>query len=299
MSRLVASLDVQVDEVVGAQGVQCGGSLPLVVGVIESRRPLDLDVAQPGVAPDAAYQVDRRNHRPAFHLGEAFGQRLHLRTVAGRPGPDAVCRVLAFGCATPVQRMGGEQLLRLQYQRVEQVGGVLRFGHFRLDEQRTEGLQGYIVRGCAADALVPAAHDEQVAVLHAGVEVHTVVAQVRLKVFDEFRRLSGGDVSGGVVLQQVAVDADKVAAHRHVARLQVDAHAGSFQHAASLVDSVQVVSQDGHVCHFASGMEAFGYGCQASATSVAGQPVHVRRVCILQQRAVPELFHGPVRHAVS
>ena len=92
--------------------------------------------------------------------------------------------------------------------------------------------------------LVAAVDDEEVAILHAGVEMHAVVGQMLVEETDEHVALLGLEAAAGVVLEYVALDAHKVAAKRKVAGLQFHADAGGFEWAAALVDKVLVLAED-------------------------------------------------------
>ena len=85
-----------------------------------------------------------------------------------------------------------------------------------------------------------------------------------------------------MVLQDIALYAYQVAAHRHVIRLQIDSDAGGFQHPASLVYRRQVIPHYRHVRHLASRMKPVGYGLQHSGASHACQHIHAGRMGILQ-----------------
>ena len=69
VTRLVRCLDVQEHEVVVTECLDCCLCLALIVGVGESRRPFDINGLEPGITPDAAYQVYGGYHRAGFDLG--------------------------------------------------------------------------------------------------------------------------------------------------------------------------------------------------------------------------------------
>ena len=91
----------------------------------------------------------------------------------------------------------------------------------------------------------------------------------------------------------------QVAAHGHVARLQVHADAGRLQRAAAFVHLREVVAQDGHIGHFAAGMKPGQDGEQATVAAQAGQAVHVRGTGGLQQCLAAQRGDGMVGHAVA
>jgi len=149
------------------------------------------------------------------------------------------------------------------------------------------------------DVLVTALDDQEVAILDASVEVHTVRVEVLLQVLYQNVRLLRLQATAGVVLQQRTIEADEVAAQGQVIVGQGHPDAGSLQGAAALVDLVLVVAQDAAVGHLAARVEADGHGLQHAAPAVAGQEVEVRRVGILQEGFSSKGFDGPVGHAVA
>ena len=176
VSCLIACFDVQVNEIIGLQGIDGGLCLAFVIGGIKSRSTFHIDAPESGIASDAPDEVDRRNHRALADGGVFIRQRLHLRTIARAPGPDAVRRVFALAHPFQVKRMRSQQVLRSHNQPVQQIGGFLRFGNQRLHQIRTEGLQRDIVRRHASHVFVSAFHHQQMPVLHAGIEMDTVGA---------------------------------------------------------------------------------------------------------------------------
>ena len=102
-----------------------------------------------------------------------------------------------------------------------------------------------------------------------------------------------------MVLQQVALDAYQIAAHGHVAGLQLHADTGRFQGAAPFIHLREVIAQDGHIGHLAAGMETGQDREQTAASSQAGQTVHVRGTGSLQQGLAAQRGDGMVGHAVA
>ena len=188
MACLVAGFYVQVDEVIGFQRFECGSGLVLIVGVVQAGGTLYLQSPQACIVADAVDQVDGRDDSSFVDLGIFLVQRLHLWTITGAPWPNAVGRVLAFGLALQVDRMVLEQFLRAYYQVVYEGGRLCgcQFGTafglgdvFRARQgfyhQRTVGLEWNIVGRGTGNALVTALDDQQVAILHARVEVYPLV----------------------------------------------------------------------------------------------------------------------------
>ena len=125
MTGFVAGFHVHKHEVVLLEGLNGCLGLAFVVGVSESCGSRYLDDAQASIASDALNQVNGRDDGPAFYLWILLHEGLHRRTVATAPRPDAVG--LAFALLSLGQIIGvlGQQFLRLQYQFVQQVGGLL------------------------------------------------------------------------------------------------------------------------------------------------------------------------------
>ena len=301
MTGLVACLNVEVDKVVGLQGIDGCLCLALVVGVPKSRGTGHVDDTQSGILADAANEVDSRNDGTASDNGETFHQGLHLGPVSPTPRPDAVGRVHAAGHTFLVEGMVLEQLLALQHQVTKQCGRrrslvhpVLGLGHILAPR-----LQGDVVRRSAMDVLVAALHDQQVAILDAGVEVDAVGVEMLFQVINQDVALLRLQASARVILQQVALEAHKVATQCQVIVGQGYAYAGSLQGAPSLVDEVLVVAQDAAVGHFAARMESVGDGLEHATTAIAGQEVEVWRIGILQEGLSSQLLDRPVGHAVS
>src|SRR5690554_2133276 len=110
MPRLVAGFDMKIDKILLLQCFQCCRGLSFVVGVVESRGTLHHDHLQPGINADAPDQVDGRDYRTALYRVYLV-EWSHLWPVTGRPGPDAVGRMLPLRHTFFVQRMVGQQLL--------------------------------------------------------------------------------------------------------------------------------------------------------------------------------------------
>ena len=160
MSGLVAGLHMQVDEVTFLQSLYRGLRLPFVIRVVQTGSPFHVNHLQAGITADAANQVHRRDDGPGMNLRIGHGQRCHGRAVASAPRPNAVGRVTAFLLALQVQGMARQQLLRLQYQAVQQVGRLPGFRHFGLHHAVAERRTRHVMRGRAAQPLVSALDDQ-------------------------------------------------------------------------------------------------------------------------------------------
>ena len=173
--------------------------------------------------------------------------------------------------------------MRTQYKVVDKVGRSLRLGYLGLHHQRTEGLQGDIVRRCTIESFVASLDYEQVAVLHTRVEADAVVAQLLLQVLDKHIGLLGSNVSRRVVLEDIAFDAHEVAASGNLIGSKFNANICGFEYSPTLIHCGHIITQHRHVGHLTTGMEAIGYGLEHTRTSHTGQTVHIRGMGILHQ----------------
>ena len=298
VTGLVAGLDVQIDEVVRAEGLDGGGRLALVIRVVKPRGALHVDHVHTGIDADTADQIDGRDDgRGAYAV--QFAERLHGRTYAGRPRPDAVRGILTLGATLHVDRMIGQQLLRAEDEVVQAVGRSLSLGHTRLDERWTEGVQGDVVRRGAIQAPIAATEHKQMAVGDAVVKGDIVRPELLVEIANQDVGLLRRNVSRGVVLDPVAVDTDEIAAQAQLTGSEVDPHAGSLEHAAPLVDGGQVVTENRKVGHLTARVESVGHRVQSARSSELGQPIHRRRRCVLQGRQSAQFGNRLIGHAVS
>ena len=149
------------------------------------------------------------------------------------------------------------------------------------------------------DVLVTTLDDKEVTVLHSCVEVNAVGVEMFLQVFYQDVRFLRFQPTTGMVLQEVAFEADKVAAQGKVIVSQLHANAGSLQRSASFINKMLVVAEYAAVGHLATGMEAIGHGLQHTAASIASQEIGVWSVGILQKGLPSQCFNRPVGHAVG
>ena len=70
-------------------------------------------------------EVYGRDDRASLYLRVHGTEGTHVGSVAERPGPNAVGRVLACGHTRLVERMLGKELLRTQDEVVDEVGSLL------------------------------------------------------------------------------------------------------------------------------------------------------------------------------
>ena len=166
------------------------------------------------------------------------------------------------------------------------------------------GLEGDVVGRGAEEVLVATADDEEVTVLDTCVETDTasvvgIAGEVLVEIINEGCSLFGIEASAGVVLQDVAFDADEVAAEGEVARLEFHTDGSSLEGATSLVDEMLVVAEDAAVGNFAAGMKAIRHRLQESTAAVGCKPVHSRSIGVLKEGLSSEGRHVPVGHAVA
>ena len=136
-------------------------------------------------------------------------------------------------------------------------------------------------------------------ILHACIETHPLITQMFLQVLHQYIGFFRCDVSGRMVFNMIAFNANDVTTHCHLARFQIYTDAGSFQRSSSFINFRQVIAQNGHIRDLTTGMETIGNSFQPSRTSHARQFIHIRRFCILQERLVSQRLYSPVGHSVT
>ena len=99
-----------------------------------------------------------------------------------------------------------------------------------LDQVGTEGLFRDVVWWGTLEPLVAPLHLQQVPIGDAGVEVEGLITQLPVQEVNQLLCLLAADVSGRVVDQLFAIDADKVAAHGQLTGEDLHPHAGCFQY---------------------------------------------------------------------
>ena len=155
------------------------------------------------------------------------------------------------------------------------------------------------MRRHALDALVASFDDEQVPVGDARVEADPPGAQPLVEEADQLVGLLGRDVAGGMILQDIALHADEVAAHRHLVGLEVYADAGRLQYAPALVHGGEVVAQYGHVRYLAARMETVRHGSHPPGHALARQEVHVGRARVAHGGLAAQSLYRLVGHAIA
>ena len=156
----------------------------------------------------------------------------------------------------------------------------------------------------AEEVFVAAADDEEMAVLDAGVEADTaavlgVGGEVLVEEVDEGGGFFGLEPAAGMILQNVAFNADEVAAQGEIVGLEFYTNGSGLEGTAAFVNEVLVVAEDAAVGDFAARMETVGDGLQQSAATVGREPVHGRCVGVLEEGLASKSGHVPVGHTVA
>ena len=112
MSRLIAGLDMQVNEIIRFQCVKSGSHFILVIGIVQSGRSFHRQAAQSGIIADTVNQIYGRDYSTFPHLRKLIRKCFHLRTITRAPRPNTVSRVFAFGCTLPIDGVFFQQFLR-------------------------------------------------------------------------------------------------------------------------------------------------------------------------------------------
>ena len=237
-------------------------SFSFVVGVCQSCCAFNLDNLQTSIVTDATNQIDSRNHAAALHLWILLHERLHRGTIASAPRPDAVCLALAALFAFQIEGMCSEQLLRLQYHLVEKVGSLLRSeecgvrsveGGVRsvwFYQQIPPCLIRMVVGRGTDDVLVSAFDDQQMSILNACDEFHTLAPFTFVDGFSQ-RLVQIVYQYAGIVCLQIAaivrndlavVKRDNVATDGKVIVGHFVTYRCCLQRAATLIYLIQVVA---------------------------------------------------------
>ena len=160
-------------------------------------------------------------------------------------------------------------------------------------------LSWHVVWRCAAYVLVASTDYEEVTVLHTCIEVYAFVGQMLVEKAYELVALLSLKASAGVVLEDVAFDANEITTHGEVSGLQLHPYAGGFERAAAFIDKMLVVAEDAAIGHFGTRMEAVGYGLEHTAAAVFGEPVHGGCGGMLEEGLAIKRRNVPVGHAVA
>ena len=160
MTGFVARLYMQIHEITVFQGFYRRLGLAFVIRIVQTGSPFHIYDLQTGITSDTPYEVYGGNDRTLFDLRISLRQRNHGRTVAAAPRPNTVGRIAAFLHPADIQRVVGQQPLRLQNQAIQQVCGFLGFGYFGLHHTVTERRTRHVVRRSAMQMLVPSFDDQ-------------------------------------------------------------------------------------------------------------------------------------------
>ncbi len=167
------------------------------------------------------------------------------------------------------------------------------------DQVGTEGMFWDVVRWGAREPLVTSLHLQQVPIGDPGVEVEDLITQLSVQEVNQLLGLLAADVSGRVVNQLFAIDANEVAAHGQLTGKDFHPHAGCFQHTSSLKDGREVVTQHREVGNLTPGCKSVGDGVQQPVSSHSGKQVHIGGLCCLQRCFVSQGRNWLVGHSIA
>ena len=274
VTRFVAGFDMQVNEVLLAEGVECHADFVFVVRIVKTCRALHFGSFKTCVVTNTANEVYGRDDRTRLHLGEFLAQEFHLRTEASAPRPNAIRGILTLLHTAKIDGMILEHLLRTQDKVVDKVCRFLRLGNIGAHHSGAEGLTGNVVRGSAGNALVATLNHEQMAVLNTRVEAHAVVTKSCLKRLDEFVGFFRRNVSRRVILDAVFCDADDVATKGEFTGLEFNTDTCSFERTATFIHFIQIITEHRHIRYLATRMESGRHSHQAPRAPLTCQLVH-------------------------
>ena len=106
-----------------------------------------------------------------------------------------------------------------------------------------------IVGRRAGDVLVAATDYEEMAILYAGDELHTVVAKLLIEIVDELGAVFCREMTAVMILYLSVVEGDDIASDCHVVGAHLVANTGSFERSPTLIHLVEVITEDSCVCH--------------------------------------------------
>ena len=182
-----------------------------------------------------------------------------------------------------------QQLLRLENHFIDKFGSLLCLRDISLYQQRFPLLIWMIMGWGASDVLVATLDNQQMAVLYACDEFHTLATfalvywlrQSLVQIIYQHSSILCLKISAVVSDNLSVLQVDDVTAQSQIIVSHLVADRCSLKWSAALVYLIQVVTQDSCVGHLASRRKSLGHSNQASATSLLSQPVHHRLRCIL------------------
>ena len=136
-------------------------------------------------------------------------------------------------------------------------------------------------------------------VADSGIKTDRVSRQFLIQHVNQVTRLFRADMPGGMIFDAVILDANQIAAHRHVARRKLNAHAGGFENAAPFINVMHVIAQHAEIGDIARGRHVGGNGDELPGAAFRAQGVHIRRVGGHQWRLPAEPLNRFIRHAVA
>ena len=309
MSSLIRSLHMHIDEVVCLQCLDGSLCLAFVVRVPQACGSRHINHPQSCQGADATNQIHCRDDCSSLNLRERLGEWHHVGTIPSCPRPDAVCLTLTTLCLLHVVRMLGQQLLRTENQVIQQVCRLLRRHSILLTlplggvgggyKQWFPRLARMVVWRLAYHMLVATLNDQQMTVLYATIELHTLCSKMLVEVVNQHPCILCLQVAP-IVRDDVSVlQRDDVATDGHIVGSQVHTDAGSLQWATAFIHLILVITENAAVRHLTARMEPVLHRLQHAATSHLCQLVHVGYVGILQQRLISQRLHRPVSHSVA
>ncbi len=177
---------------------------------------------------------------------------------------------------------------------------VLVFPSFlRFDEQRLPLLIRMVMGWGTYDVLAGALNDQQMTVLNARNELNISVPKLFIEVMREDGSVLCREISTIMRDDLAVTDTDNVQTQGKVFGCHVVADTGSLEWSAAFIHLVLVVAEDGAVGYFGAREKSVWNCHQASSATLASQHIHIRSICILQERLSTEALHGMVSHAIT
>jgi len=251
-----------------------------------------------GANADSLDEIDGRDHGTL--QSEFFGERVQTRAKALSPQPDPVSGAFPEGDARLVYGMIPQDLMREFHQFAER----LCCGNLR--QIAADDAAGNVVRRGQLtklqNAFVP---HKAMAVAHAGIKRECFAAKLLFHCLNQLTGLFGGDIVGAVIQQLFLLERlvlgkrDQIAAHGHVAVLQVNSHADGFERGAAGVINFRIVAHCGKIGYIATGRHGIVDGFHQSHRTQTGKAAHVRFVCRHHRCFAVQLLHGVIRHPVA
>ncbi len=143
------------------------------------------------------------------------------------------------------------------------------------------------------------AHGEDVPEAHPGIQGQTVVVETLAKRLDQFGRFGRRDVARRVAHHATVLHGHQVAPHRHLARVELDAHGRSLYGPPAGVVHRGIEAHDAHARHRTGRLHAFRHVVGDARGALLGQSIEIGRARGLQGRAPVQGGRGPPRRPVD